>query len=79
MGQPIAQAMEQLSFKYLHVKQGKTGMIDFFFQTYLDETKDSGKPFMDWVEEDYDKEKVKASFMGEWWANILVDKILRRE
>jgi protein tyrosine/serine phosphatase len=79
MGKPISEAIEQLSFKYLHVKQGKTGMIDFFFQTYLDETRESGKPFMQWVEEDYDKAKVKSSFMGSWWANILVDRILRRE
>jgi len=79
MGLPIGEAMEQLGLKYLHVKQGKTGMIDFFFTTYLDETKASGKPFMDWVEQDYDKDKVKSAFMGEWWANILVDRILRRE
>lgn len=79
MGEPIGEAIEQLSLKYLHVKQGKTGMLDFFFQTYLEETKASGKPFLDWVEHDYDKERVKGAFMGEWWANILVDKILRRE
>ena len=79
MGVPIAEAVEQLGLKYLHVKQGKTGMIDFFFQTYLNETRESGKSFIDWVEQDYDKPKVKAAFMGEWWANILVDKILRRE
>jgi len=79
MGLPIAEAVEQLGLKYLHVKQGKTGMIDYFFQTYLDETRDSGKAFIDWIEQDYDKAKVKAAFMGEWWANILVDKILRRE
>lgn len=79
MGMPIAEAVEQLSLKYLHVKQGKTGMIDFFFATYLAETKESGKPFLQWVDEDYDPERVKAAFMGEWWANILVDKILRRE
>lgn len=79
MGLPIEQAMEQLSLKYLHVKQGKTGMIDFFFRTYLEETKDSGKAFIDWVEEDYDQQRVKSAFMGEWWANLLVDRILRRE
>jgi len=79
MGAPIEDAMEQLSLKYLHVRQGKTGVIDFFFATYLAETKESGKPFLDWVEQDYDQAKVKASFLGEWWANILVDKILRRE
>lgn len=79
MGLPIAQAVEQLSMKYLHVKQGKTGVIDYFFQRYLDETKGSAKPFLAWVEEDYDQQKVKGAFIGEWWANVLVDKILRRE
>ena len=79
MGLPIDQAVEQLSLKYLHVRQGKTGMIDFFFDSYLEETKESGKSFLQWVEEDYDPERVKGAFMGEWWANILVDKVLRRE
>jgi protein tyrosine/serine phosphatase len=79
MGLPIREAMEQLSLKYLHVKQGKTGMLDFFFETYLEETKQSGKSFIDWVNEDYDQARVKASFHSQWWANILVDRILRRE
>lgn len=79
MGEPIAKAVEQLGLKYLHVKQGKTGMIDYFFARYLEAAKQSGKPFMQWVEEDYDQAEVKRAFMGEWWANILVDRILRRE
>lgn len=79
LGQPIARAVEQLSSKYLHVKQGKTGIIDFFFETYLAETKQSGKSFLDWVSEDYDPERVKATFLSDWWANVLVDRILRRE
>lgn len=76
-GEPIDQAMEQLSLKYLHVRAGKTGMLDFFFETYLAEA--AGKPFIDWVEDDYDPADIKARFMSSWWANILVDKILRRE
>ncbi len=79
MGAPIAEAAEQLSLKYLHLKQGKTGMLDFFFAAYLKAAKASGKSFLDWVEQDYDQAAVKAGFMGEWWANLLVDKILRRE
>lgn len=79
MSQTIEQAVEQLSLKYLHVKQGKTGVIDYFFARYGEETRESGKSFMDWVEQDYDKPKVRADFKTEWWANILVDKILRRE
>jgi protein tyrosine/serine phosphatase len=78
-GKPIAEAMGQLSLKYLHVRQGKTGMLDFFFETYLEETRASGKSFIDWAREDYDQARVKAAFMSSWWANVLVDKILRRE
>lgn len=77
MGLPIEDAVEQLSLRYLHVKQGKTGMIDFFFATYLAQS--NGKPFLQWVNEDYEQKAVKAAFMGEWWANVLTDKILRRE
>jgi protein tyrosine/serine phosphatase len=76
-GEPIEQALEQLSLKYLHVRQGKTGMLDFFFETYLKEG--GGKTFMEWVDSDYDPARVKANFMSSWWANILVDKVLRRE
>ena len=79
LGEPIEKAMDQLSFKYLHVKHGKTGMIDFFFATYLAETKESGKQFLDWVVNDYDPVRVKANFMSDWWANVLVDRVLRRE
>jgi protein tyrosine/serine phosphatase len=79
MGAPIEEAIEQLSLKYLHVRQGKTGMIDFFFRTYLEERQQSGKSFMEWVETEYDQQRVKGAFMGVWWANVLVDRILRRE
>jgi protein tyrosine/serine phosphatase len=76
---PIDEAAAQLSLKYLHVKQGKTGVLGFFLDTYLSETKESGKTFMQWVEEDYDPARVQAAFMSQWWANALVDNILRRE
>jgi len=79
MGRPVSEAVEQLELKYLHVKQGKTGVIDYFFQRYLEETRASGKAFSDWVEQDYDKAATRAAFKSEWWANVLVDRVLRRE
>jgi protein tyrosine/serine phosphatase len=79
LGQPIAQAIEQLSGKYLHVKAGKTGVLDFFFETYLAETREKPKPFLDWVMEDYDAAALKARFRSSWWGNVLVDRILQRE
>ena len=78
-GVSIEQARQQLSLKYLHVRQGKTGMLDHFFEVYLADTAESGKSFLQWVDEDYDPAAVKASFMSSWWGNLLVDTILKRE
>ncbi len=79
MGQPISEAIEQLSLKYLHVKQGKTGMLDFFFQDYLTYAENHDIPFMEWVETVYDPPDVKARFMAGWMGTVLTDGILKRE
>lgn len=79
MGDSIEEAMEQLSFKYLHVKQGKTGMLDFFFNDYLNYAKEHEISFMDWVETVYDPADVKARFMEQWSGNPITELILRRE
>lgn len=78
-GWHVADAMRQLSPWYGHVKQSKTGLIDHFFETYLAETAERPKPFLDWVVEDYDPAATKASFRASGWANALVDRILKRE
>jgi protein tyrosine phosphatase (PTP) superfamily phosphohydrolase (DUF442 family) len=72
------EALAQLSRKYGHFRAGTTGLLDFFFETYIAET-NGKKPLLDWVREDYDPVTTKKQFMSQWWANIWVDKILRRE
>ncbi len=79
LGLPIEEAIEQLSIKYLHMRAGKTGMLDFFFETYLQGPAKKGIKFMEWIEGDYDRQKVKDEFMSSWIGNILSEKILRRE
>lgn len=80
MGLPIKDAVEQLRLKYLHVRQGKTGMIDFFFEDFLRYQSGGGDlSFLDWVDEIYDPAEVKARFMSGWLGNTITDKILRRE
>lgn len=79
MGDTIEQAMEQLSFKYLHVRQGKTGMLDFFFKDYIAYNQESPIEFIDWVETVYDPADVKARFMAQWSGNPITELILRRE
>lgn len=75
--QPIGVAQRQLGLRYGHFRQAKTGILDFFFERYVRET--GGQGFRRWIEEDYDPAALKAEFMGQWWATILVDRILRRE
>jgi len=78
-GVPIEDARTQLSIKYLHMKAGKTGMLDFFFETYLEDAKTAPMAFLQWVDEVYDPEDLKARFHASWWGNVLVDKVLQRE
>jgi len=78
-GLSIEEAAEQLRFKYLHVKAGKTGMLDFFFDDYIKYAKTGELNFIDWIDEVYDPADVKARFMSGWIGNVLSEKILRRE
>jgi protein tyrosine/serine phosphatase len=76
---PLAEALEQLHWRYGHLRQAKVGMIDFFFEQYRRHDAATPTPFLDWVDRVYDPAVVKASFMSQWWANLIVDKIMRRE
>ena len=84
-GVALDQALEQLSFKYGHVKAGKTGVIDAAFEKYLDHAKANQIPltsvdaFFEWVERDYDPAAVKAKFRSKGWGDLLTEFILRQE
>lgn len=78
-GQPIDQALDMLSRKYLHIKQGKTGVLDYFFETYLAEGPAKGLSFQEWVEKGYDKAALKAEFLKSRKSKLNVDDMLRRE
>ena len=80
MGDTIEEALDQLSFSYLHVRHGKTGMLDYFFEQYLKYAEEHGPiTFTEWVEGPYDPAEVKAGFMSHWTGNALTEWILRRE
>jgi protein tyrosine/serine phosphatase len=78
-GQPIEQAKTQLSFDYLHIRYGKTGILDYFFETYLRQGKPAGLDFAEWVASAYDRDTVKASFKTTSAQKLNIDGILRRE
>lgn len=76
---PFEDAIEQLSFKYLHIKHGKTGMLDHFFELYR--TRNEAEPidFLTWVRTEYDRQACHDGFMASWWGSTLTETILRRE
>ena len=78
-GAPIAAALEQLSPKYLHVRHGRAGIIDAFFERYLEETAQTGKPFIDWVVEDYDAQALADAYRPGVWLRGLIDLVMNRE
>ena len=84
-GRPLDDAMGQLSFRYGHVRQGKTGVIDAALETYIDHARKKGAAlddvdaFFAWVDGGYDPAAIKRNFHGTLWGRIMSDVILRRE
>lgn len=76
---PAVEAKKQLSLRFGHMKQAKTGILDFFLQTYIDFNAKTPMPFLEWVTTVYDRDALTRSFTGQRWANVLTDRILRRE
>ncbi len=80
LGQPIRQAMGQLDLKYLHMRQGKTGVLDYMFERYLAEGEAKGQSLIEWVDSPaFDPARIKADFRANWWGTVLTERLLRRE
>lgn len=78
------EAQAQLSVRYGHFRQSRTGVLDAFIDAYAEaeaEARARGETldFMEWVRRDYDRDKVIRSFKESGWANFLVDRVLGRE
>jgi protein tyrosine/serine phosphatase len=77
-GGTVDEAMAQLSLRYGHIKQAKTGILDAFFLTYKRDG-EGRKTFLDWVREDYSEDSLRASFKANALAGFVTDRVLRRE
>lgn len=78
-GEPVEKAIRMLSLRFGHVRQGKTGVIDYYFDQYLKLGQPRGQSLIEWTGRDYDPDKLKAEFRSQGWGDFLVDNILRRE
>jgi len=79
-GRTIREALEQLSFRYLHIRHGKTGVLDYTFERYLEQGEPAGMSFLEWVESPmYDPAGMKADFRANMWGSLVTERLLKRE
>ncbi len=81
LGLPLREAMaRELSFKTLHVRAGKTGVLDYTFERYLREGEPLGQSFLQWVQRpEYDPKAIRADFNAGFWGGLLTERLLKRE
>lgn len=62
-GLPIDECHNLRFFPYMHCRWGKPGILDVFFERYLEEHAASGISFDDWIEKSYDAKVEEARFV----------------
>ena len=77
-GVPVREAMGQLSLRYGHIRQGKTGVLDAFFEQYLADT-DGEIPLLEWIDTRYDRDAIMSGFRASSLGSLISDRLLRRE
>ncbi len=77
-GGRAAEAMRQLSLRFGHIRQSRTGILDAFFLRYAREG-EGRKPFLDWVREDYDENALRHDFRASGLASFVNDWVLAHE
>jgi protein tyrosine/serine phosphatase len=78
-GGTAAAALRQLSLRFGHIAQAKTGILDAFFLRYQREGEAAGKPFLDWLHDDYDEAALKRDFHANGLASFIDDWVLAHE
>ena len=72
------QALQQLSLRFGHIRQARTGILDAFFHHYA-RVAEGRKPFLDWVREDYDEAGLRRDFHANGLASFINDWVLVHE
>ena len=77
-GGTTREALQQLSLRFGHIRQARTGILDAFFHHYAREA-EGRKPFLDWVREDYDEAALRRDFHANGLASFINDWVLVHE
>ena len=72
-------AAAQLSWRFGHVKSGRTGILDLFLARYAEARAATGIGFLDWVREVYDEAALRQEFRAGRVGSLVTDRLLRRE
>ena len=78
-GASAEEAQAQLHWRYLHVRGAATGVMHFMLERYAAESAVEPMGFREWVATRYDPEALMAEYRSGGAADLLVDKVLRRE
>lgn len=70
-GIPVSEARRQLALRYGHINWTKTGVLDRFFDHYLDYAAREPIPFTAWLDTVYDPAALTAQFRAETWSRRL--------
>ena len=75
----LEEASRELSFKHLHVKFTKTGILDYFFSELIKIGVKNKSDFLKWINNNYDKESLKSNFKNNTLLDVIINLFLRRE
>ena len=78
LGEPLENAIDELSWRYGHFKAAKTGVLDHFFDVYFLE-RAPRESLTVWMRRAFSKERVESSFVPSGLSSWVVDRLLRRE
>src|SRR3546814_12245634 len=76
---PLREAMSQLSWRYGHIRQAKTGVIDYFFESYLAAEAKTGIDFRAWVATEDEPARLNTSIRRKGPAGLTVNKTLMQK
>jgi protein tyrosine phosphatase (PTP) superfamily phosphohydrolase (DUF442 family) len=79
-GEPVEKAMGQLALRFGHFRQSDTGVLDYMFARYL-QARDA-EPDLTleaWLDRGYNPYDLKDEFRAKGWANVIVNRALKRE
>ncbi len=61
-GKSLEEARKQLSFRYLHIRRTKTGILDHFLDVYAARNADEPIDIQTWIATEYNADTLQASF-----------------